>query len=163
MNVECTYYHAPIGWLEINICDEHLVGLRRIDEPPCPIPPVSALGAETIRQLEAYFQRRLQQFDLPLRFDSGTPFFREVWSRVLEVPYGQTTTYGAIAARLGQPAAARAVGNANRHNPIAIVVPCHRVIASNGHLQGYFYGLDVKARLLQLENPAAFGQQLSLF
>jgi methylated-DNA-[protein]-cysteine S-methyltransferase len=82
---------------------------------------------------------------------------------LLKVPYGHTTSYSAIANAIGQPAAVRAVGMANRNNPIAIIVPCHRVIAKTGHLQGYFYGLDVKRQLLELENPMSFARQETLF
>lgn len=163
MNAERTHYTSPIGCLEIVVRDEHLVRLRRIDTPVRFINSRNGLIAEIVRQLEAYFQGQLRQFDLPLRFEEGTPFYKSVWQALLEIPYGHTTTYGAIARKLGQPRAVRAVGNANRHNPIAIVVPCHRVIASTGSLQGYFYGLDVKAQLLRLENPVTLGQQLPLF
>jgi methylated-DNA-[protein]-cysteine S-methyltransferase len=81
----------------------------------------------------------------------------------LKIPYGHTTTYQAIAENLGDKKAVRAVGQANRHNPIAIIVPCHRCIAKSGELQGYFYGLDMKRQLLELENPLSFARQGSLF
>jgi methylated-DNA-[protein]-cysteine S-methyltransferase len=81
----------------------------------------------------------------------------------MKIPYGHTTSYSAIAKQLENPDSVRAVGQANRENPIAIIIPCHRVIAKSGDLQGYFYGLDMKRKLLELENPMSFGEQGSLF
>jgi methylated-DNA-[protein]-cysteine S-methyltransferase len=108
------------------------------------------------QQLQAYFAGDLQEFDLPLAA-SGTPFQQRVWQALREIGYGQTATYGEIARRLGlAPGASRAVGLANGRNPIAIVVPCHRVIGSNGRLVGYAGGLDRKQRLLSLESSALF-------
>jgi methylated-DNA-[protein]-cysteine S-methyltransferase len=106
--------------------------------------------AEARAQLTAYFAGELQDFSLPLA-PEGTSFQRAVWSALRQIPFGVTTTYGALAASLGQPGAARAVGAANRLNPHAIVVPCHRVIGSNGRLTGYAGGLERKAFLLAHE------------
>jgi methylated-DNA-[protein]-cysteine S-methyltransferase len=106
--------------------------------------------AEVIRQLRAYFRGVLRQFDLPLA-PEGTPFQRRVWRELLSVPYGETATYGDLAKRLGRPSASRAVGLANGANPISIVIPCHRVIGSNGKLTGYGGGLRTKEWLLGLE------------
>lgn len=105
---------------------------------------------DTIRQLAAYFGGELARFDLPLA-PAGTPFQQDVWSLLTTIPYGQTTSYGELARRLGRPAASRAVGAANGRNPIPIVIPCHRVVGSNGSLTGFGGGLDVKRRLLELE------------
>lgn len=105
---------------------------------------------ETIRQLNAYFAGKLEQFDLPLA-PEGTPFQLEVWRRLSEIPYGQTISYGELARRIGNPNASRAVGLANGSNPIPIVIPCHRVIGSNGKLTGYGGGLPIKEKLLALE------------
>jgi methylated-DNA-[protein]-cysteine S-methyltransferase len=101
-------------------------------------------------QLSAYFARELQEFDFPLMLH-GTPFQLEVWRALLEVPYGSTTTYSELAHQIGRPRSVRAVGQANARNPISIIVPCHRVISSNGKLTGYGGGLDRKAALLALE------------
>ncbi len=101
-------------------------------------------------QLKAYFAGSLQRFDLPLDL-RGTPFQRKVWRALARIPYGQTRSYGDVAKAIGAPEAARAVGGANRSNPVAIVVPCHRVIASGGGLGGYACGVEVKRRLLDLE------------
>jgi methylated-DNA-[protein]-cysteine S-methyltransferase len=116
----------------------------------------TATFREANRQLSAYFAGRLRQFDLPLRPD-GTPFQQSVWGALLRIPYGETTTYGALARNLGKPDAARAVGLANGSNPIPIVIPCHRVIGARGRLTGYGGGLDLKRRLLDLERgPGLF-------
>ncbi|MDQ4008929.1 MAG: methylated-DNA--[protein]-cysteine S-methyltransferase [Actinomycetota bacterium] len=114
------------------------------------------LLARARAQLTAYFAGDLKEFDLPLA-GAGTPFQQRVWQALREIGYGETVTYGEIARRLGlPPGASRAVGAANGRNPIAIVVPCHRVIGSQGKLVGYAGGLDRKQRLLNLESAALF-------
>jgi methylated-DNA-[protein]-cysteine S-methyltransferase len=105
---------------------------------------------ETIRQLQAYFNKKLTRFDLPLQ-PAGTPFQLAVWRELEKIPYGEVISYGTLASRIGKPHASRAVGAANRSNPISIVVPCHRVIGSNGKLIGYGGGLPIKEALLELE------------
>ena len=106
---------------------------------------------EVIAQLKAYFSGKLRDFDLPLVLQ-GTRFQLAVWQRLQKIPYGETTSYGAIARELGSPEASRAVGLANGSNPIPIIVPCHRVIGSNGHLTGFGGGLPLKKQLLELES-----------
>jgi methylated-DNA-[protein]-cysteine S-methyltransferase len=106
--------------------------------------------AAAARQLDAYFGGQLTEFDLPLAL-AGTDFQRMVWAGLRDVPYGQTVSYGELAHRIGRPAASRAVGLANGKNPVAIVVPCHRVIGSDGSMTGYGGGLDRKRFLLALE------------
>ncbi len=105
---------------------------------------------EVIAQLEAYFRGELREFHLKLALE-GTPFQLRVWQELCAIPYGTTTSYGELARRIGNPAASRAVGLANGSNPIAIIVPCHRVIGSNGKLTGYGGGLEIKQKLLELE------------
>ncbi len=112
---------------------------------------------EVIVQLNAYFKGKLRDFDLPLVLN-GTEFQLAVWRRLQKIPYGETTSYGAIAKELGSPEAARAVGLANGANPIPIIVPCHRVIGSDGDLTGFGGGLPLKKKLLALES-----RQRSLF
>ena len=109
-------------------------------------------GAENegVRQVLEYFAGTRREFSLPLR-PNGTPFQLRVWRALTEIPYGETRTYGDIARAIGAPGAARAVGGANNKNPIAIIVPCHRVIGANGALTGYAGGLDKKDFLLKLE------------
>ena len=102
------------------------------------------------QQLNAYFQGQQQNFSLPLK-PKGTPFQQKVWQALQAIPYGQTRTYAQIAAEIGSPKACRAVGMANHHNPIDIVIPCHRVVGSNGALTGYADGLERKQFLLELE------------
>ena len=101
-------------------------------------------------QLGAYFKGELTEFDVPLAA-RGTPFQKTVWRALMEIPFGETESYGALAKRIGHDGAARAVGLANGHNPIAIVVPCHRVIGSNGSLTGYGGGIERKKWLLEHE------------
>jgi methylated-DNA-[protein]-cysteine S-methyltransferase len=105
---------------------------------------------ETSRQLRAYFAGELEIFDLPLA-PAGTPFQISVWKRLCEIPFGETISYGELARRIGNANASRAVGLANGSNPIPIVIPCHRVIGSNGKLTGYGGGLPIKEKLLALE------------
>lgn len=111
-----------------------------------------------IAQLAAYFDRRLKVFDVPLDL-RGTDFQRAVWAELLTIPYGKTLTYGEVAMEIEHPRAFQAVGQANGANPVAIIVPCHRVVGRNGALTGYAAGVDRKAALLQLEQA---GLQLRL-
>ncbi len=106
--------------------------------------------SEAARQLEDYFDGKRTEFDVPLRL-AGTPFQRRVWAALAEIPYGETASYGQLAGRIGQPTAARAVGLANGRNPVAIIVPCHRVVGSDGSLTGYGGGLERKQYLLAFE------------
>jgi methylated-DNA-[protein]-cysteine S-methyltransferase len=121
----------------------HLLGEVEIVENRAALAPALA-------QFEAYFRGELRAFDLPLD-PRGTPFQRQVWAAVARIPYGETRAYGEIAAAIDKPAAVRAVGLANGANPLPIVIPCHRVIGSNGSLTGYGGGLEAKRRLLALE------------
>jgi len=124
------------------------------------VPPSLRLA---VRQLTEYFNGHRKTFDLKLNFGEASTFHRAVWTELMTIPYGHTTSYSAIATTLGDSNKMRAVGQANRNNPIPIVVPCHRVIAKNGNLQGYYYGVDMKRKLLKLENPMSFASQGSLF
>lgn len=123
--------------------------------PPSPDPSRAGRRDDTVlpalrEQLEAYWRGDLQHFDLRLAA-AGTPFQQLVWTALRAIPFGQTCSYGELAAGIGRPAAVRAVGAANGRNPIFLVVPCHRVIASTGKLTGYAGGLDMKRRLLDHE------------
>ena len=141
---------SPIGPLLLIGDGRALTGLR-MDASPEPgwrrEPGAFAVARE---QLRAYFARERTEFDLPLA-PHGTPFQLAVWQALTEIPYGETASYGEIAARLGRPSASRAVGAANGRNPIGVIVPCHRVIGSNGTLTGYGGGLERKRMLLELE------------
>jgi methylated-DNA-[protein]-cysteine S-methyltransferase len=116
--------------------------------------PSSAPFADVKTQLEEYFAGRRTTFDIPLAAE-GAPFERRVWRALEDIPYGETVSYGEIARRVDQPTAARAVGLANGRNPIAVIVPCHRVIGANGTLTGYGGGLERKRLLLELEHGQA--------
>jgi len=111
------------------------------------------LLSEACRQLQEYFAHERQEFQFPLSMH-GTLFQQSAWKAMLTIPYGQTISYAEEALRAGHPTALRAIGNANGSNPLAIIVPCHRVIASNGQLGGYSSGLDRKRFLLRLEGVA---------
>jgi len=114
------------------------------------IPPLKL----AVEQLKSYFAGLLSEFDLPIAF-RGTAFQNKVWKELTRIPFGKTISYGELARRVGNPKASRAVGLANGKNPLAIVVPCHRVIGANGTLTGYGGGLDRKQKLLELEQHAA--------
>ena len=120
---------------------------------------------KTETQLAEYFAGERTTFDVPLDM-TGTPFQKSVWAMLCDIPYGTTTSYGALALQLGSLGKSRAVGLANGKNPVAIIVPCHRIIGASGALTGFGGGLDVKAFLLELEQrraPVAFAVQADLF
>lgn len=139
---------TPIGPLLLSADEGRLTRVEfgastafRSGEPPFP-------AAEA--QLNAYFAGELERFALPLA-PGGTPFQRSVWDALAEIPYGSTTTYSELAARIGRPSACRAVGAANGRNPLPVIVPCHRVVGAAGGLTGYGGGLERKQLLLALE------------
>ncbi|WP_169732016.1 methylated-DNA--[protein]-cysteine S-methyltransferase [Glycomyces arizonensis] len=144
---------SPLGPIAVSAVPEGLtcvhMGAEEVEAAWGPEEPTPVLEA-ALEQLEAYFAGRLRRFDLPLAAE-GTGFQRQVWAALSEIPYGTTVAYGDIARQIGNPAAVRAVGLANGSNPIAIVVPCHRVIGANGKLTGYAGGVWRKERLLALE------------
>lgn len=105
----------------------------------------------TYLQIKEYLEGKREEFDIPIKLN-GTEFQKKVWRELLEIPYGETRSYKQIAEKIGNPKACRAVGMANHNNPIAIIVPCHRVIGTNNKLVGYAGGVDIKQKLLNLEN-----------
>lgn len=139
---------SPVGHLLIESDEIGLTGVNRTERPLCR--PCEPLLMEAVRQLRAYFDGTLTGFDLPLHM-TGTPFQLACWEALQAIPYGSTMTYGEQARRIGHPKAVRAVGGANHHNPLCIIVPCHRVIGANGALTGYGGGLDMKRYLLSHE------------
>lgn len=148
-----TIVDSPVGPLTLVVTDGALTGLYMVQQRYRPDEDLfgeRAEFAEATEQLAEYFEGRRTEFDLPLAFE-GTEFQRQVWTELCKVPFGETTTYTELAARVGRPNAARAVGLANGHNPISIVVPCHRVIGTTGNLTGYGGGLPRKQFLLDLE------------
>ena len=118
---------------------------NRTDTPDHP------LLRQAASELQAYFAGTLRVFSMPLDLSRGTAFQRDVWQALTTLPFGQTTSYGALAAQIGRPRAVRALGAAVGANPVSVIVPCHRVIGANGALTGYSGGLDRKIALLQLE------------
>lgn len=151
---------SPIGRLRLIASDTALVGIwfeqgRDAARGDASLVERGSGLLEQVRsQLEEYFTGARRQFDLPLE-PRGTDFQRRVWKQLLTIAYGDTTTYGALARELGDAQASRAVGLANGSNPIPIVIPCHRVIGSDGSLTGFGGGLPIKRALLDLESAAA--------
>lgn len=141
-------YSSPFGPIEIGYEGGNLLSIRRGSCKTQHIP--SDVSDLANMQLQEYFRGKRTAFDLPISL-KGTPFQLAVWNSLLEIPYGEVRTYGQIAARLGNPKASRAVGQAANRNPLWIVVPCHRVIGRNSSLTGYAGGLDMKHALLELE------------
>ncbi len=158
------YLESPVGDLLLVADADHLRGIgfpngSRKQEPEAGWRRDDAWFPRTTAQLRAYFAGELQEFDLPLRFD-GTPFQNSVWQALRDIPYGATTSYGALAERLGNAGSSRAVGAANGANPLPIVVPCHRVIGADGSLTGFGGGVDVKHFLLTHENARGYQGRL---
>jgi len=145
---------SPIGTVEVTVNDAAAVlSVSFVDEPVSEMDTDDACS-RALGQLEEYFRGERRRFELALEPD-GTEFEHKVWNQVRRIPFGATDSYGEIARRLGDPGAARAVGLANARNPIAIIVPCHRVIGSDGDLTGYAGGLDRKKWLLEMESGQA--------
>jgi methylated-DNA-[protein]-cysteine S-methyltransferase len=146
---------SPVGPLTMIARDGVLTNVSMHDQRhvmPLPVEAVTddAWFKSVADQLDAYFTGQLVTFDLEMEL-LGTPFQQSVWSQLCAIPYGETISYGELARRVGNPSASRAVGLANGRNPIAVIVPCHRVIGANGSLTGYGGGLDRKSWLLDHE------------
>jgi methylated-DNA-[protein]-cysteine S-methyltransferase len=153
---------TPIGVLRVYCTDAAITAISLpTDDPPTAPPGEHALHREASDQLLAYFAGTLRAFDLPLA-PAGTPFQAAVWAGLQTIPFGETRTYRDMAEALGRPTATRAVGAANGKNPIAIVVPCHRVIGADGSLTGYAGGLATKAWLLRHEGLRHVPEQTRL-
>ncbi|BBX15488.1 methylated-DNA--[protein]-cysteine S-methyltransferase [Mycolicibacterium duvalii] len=152
---------SPVGLLTLAGVDNRLAHLRMVDQTYEPDRAGwerdDTAFPEAVRQLEEYFRGDREQFDLELEM-AGTAFQRRVWEALLTIPYGQTRSYGEIARQIGAPGASRAVGLANGHNPIGIIVPCHRVIGANGKMTGYGGGIERKELLLGLERSRVSAQ-----
>ena len=155
--VSRTNIESPVGRLLVGASDKGIVGLyyegvhrRQPEATKMWTEGDSRFFREVREQLAAYFAGQRQSFNLELDM-SGSPFYRTVWSELQIIPYGETISYAELAARAGSPKAVRAVGMANARNPVSIIVPCHRVVATNGKLTGYAGGVDTKRRLLELE------------
>jgi methylated-DNA-[protein]-cysteine S-methyltransferase len=149
---------SPVGRLKLVASDEGVVAILWENDRPSRVRLGEAIEdgghpvlVETERQLGEYFAGKRKAFSVALDM-RGTRFQRDVWEALLAIPFGETRSYGQLARQLGNPQATRAVGAANGRNPVSIIVPCHRVIGSSGKLTGFAGGLDVKARLLNLED-----------
>ena len=159
--LKMTTMDSPVGQLRLYARGDELTGVHFSDDEAAPSATrgTSATLAAAAAQLAEYFAGVRRAFELPLA-PEGTEFQRSVWNALLAIPYGHTRSYGDVASAIGRPAASRAVGAANGRNPIAIIVPCHRVIGSDGTLTGYGGGMPRKRWLLDLELAGA--PQLSL-
>lgn len=144
------FYDTPVGKLCIGEEDDSITRVTWSKVPQEYIQEETELILNCKIQLEEYFAGNRKQFDLPLA-PKGTDFRKRVWKALTDIPYGETRTYGEIAAAVGSPKAARAVGMANNKNPIGIIVPCHRVVGADGKLVGYAGGMEKKEWLLNLE------------
>ena len=153
MNNAIRYYHSPIGWLQLVATEHTISGVAFVSKPgeSAGNSPVLDLCQQ---QLEAYFDGTLTKFSVPLRLE-GTPFQRRVWEALQTIPFGVIWSYSELAQRVGNATACRAVGGANHCNPIAILVPCHRVVGASGALTGYAGGLARKQALLEHEQRTA--------
>ena len=143
------YISSPIGTVEIGASTETIVSLNFVDRPQ-KHKSLSPVLQEALGQVSEYFEGRRRVFEIPIAF-RGTEFQHRVWLRLLEVPFGKTASYKDIAVAIGNRRAVRAVGAANRANPISIIIPCHRIVGSDGSLTGYGSGLWRKEWLLQHE------------
>lgn len=150
------YVDSPVGTLTITATDSAVVSIGFGELTPPVLHPGGCIQRttpflETVRaELVAWFSGQLRRFSVPVRL-SGTPFQLAVWDAIAAIPYGACQSYGEIARAIGRPGAARAVGGACNRNPVPIIIPCHRVVGSDGSLTGFAGGLDIKMRLLELE------------
>ncbi|HSI07603.1 MAG TPA: methylated-DNA--[protein]-cysteine S-methyltransferase [Rariglobus sp.] len=170
MNLHATTFSTPCGPFSVAVNASGAVvatafgdldSLRSRLKPTCHlISDKSALTLPVKKEVQAYFSGKLRVFTVPLAAE-GTAFQHKVWSALVSIPYGETRSYGGLAADLGNPTASRAVGGANGANPICLLVPCHRVIGADGSLTGFAFGEDIKRQLLVLEGalPPALALQ----
>jgi methylated-DNA-[protein]-cysteine S-methyltransferase len=143
---------SPIGPLGVVVDGDTVVNVRFGARPG------ASARHPAASQLEAYFAGELTDFTVPFELRGGSKFEQAVWGEIAKIPYGEMITYGAIATALGDPGAARAVGTACNHNPIPVIVPCHRVVGANGKMVGFGGGIDRKRRLLELEAKIALAR-----
>lgn len=145
------YLNSPLGYLELTATEEHLRQIRFLDcEPEQPVAEENEILKQAKTELSEYFKGERTDFSIPFKTE-GTNFQQSVWKELLNIPYGQTITYGELAQKLGDPNKVRAIGKANGSNPIPLIIPCHRVIGADNKLVGYAGGIDRKQLLLKLE------------
>jgi len=150
MGIYQAFYKSPIGLLKIISDGTSILSCNFVEEERRISKEMPKIIVRTFTQFEEFFRKERKNFDVPIA-PAGTDFQQKVWRELLHVPYGKTITYKELASRIGQEKAVRAVGNANGKNPISIIIPCHRVIGSDGNLVGYGGGLDRKKWLLEFE------------
>lgn len=150
-------YNTPLGHITLAQCDGALTHMAFGRERFAGSEKAVAITNQAATELMQYFAGKRRSFDIPLA-PQGSDFQKAVWQALLDIPYGQTSTYGDIAQAIGKPQAARAVGGANNKNPLPIFIPCHRVVGAHGNLVGYAYGLPIKKFLLDLESGSANNQ-----
>ncbi|MEH6359007.1 MAG: methylated-DNA--[protein]-cysteine S-methyltransferase [Pseudomonadales bacterium] len=155
--INYTIYESPVDTLFLLADERGLMEVRFAGNTGDALGQIEAGWSEgsdilvdCVKQLDAYFTGELTEFDLPLVY-SGTDFQQQVMHALRDIPFGETCSYGELAKKVGRDGAARAVGSANRRNPLPIIVPCHRVIGANGDLTGFAGGLDIKRKLLSIE------------
>jgi len=154
--METAYFHSPLGPIEINAGDEGITSVSFVENIPENHTNPPSLST-SISQLGEYFSGKRKEFSVPLAL-GGTPFQKQVWQELQSIPFGEKRSYLDIALKLGDKNATRAVGAANGKNPIAIIIPCHRVIGEDGKLTGYAGGLWRKEWLLDFESPKKQGE-----
>jgi methylated-DNA-[protein]-cysteine S-methyltransferase len=163
MTLVCKNIDTPLGPMLLAATEQGLSGLWFHDQRHLPKHETwSRMGTQrwldqAEAEIDAYFKGQLQTFETPRHAPWGTPFQMRVWNALITIPWGATTSYGALAQQLDQPKAVRAVGSAVGRNPWSIMVPCHRVLGANGSLTGYAGGLDRKRALLQREGVSSVG------
>lgn len=152
---------TSVGTIEIKATDKGVRSIKLENNPAKENENEFSIQAK--KELQEYFLGERNHFDVPLDINETSDFFKSVWKALQDIPHGHTTTYHAIAKQIGRPDAVRAVGMANACNPIPIIIPCHRVVGSDGSLTGYAYGIEKKKELLMLEDPIGHGIQAGLF
>lgn len=145
------YYNSSIGVLEIIESEGFIIEINFVQKEECVEEAISEEIKKCKKELEEYFEGKRTDFTVKIKFTKGTEFQKLVWNELRKIPYGETVSYKDIAEKIGNPKGSRAVGGANNKNPIAIIVPCHRVIGKNGSLTGYADGLSKKEYLLDIE------------
>ncbi len=148
---EFAVYKLSLGYWRLRYRGDRLIGIANLEGTPSSEGQRTMFTDRVAKELEEYFRGERKKFDIEYELE-GTEFQKKVWQALLTIPYGETRSYKDIAIAVGNPKASRAVGMANNKNHIAIIVPCHRVIGSNGKLVGYAGGLDVKEALLRVES-----------
>jgi methylated-DNA-[protein]-cysteine S-methyltransferase len=150
MAIHSTYFESPLGTIQVSCDDLNVTSIKLLDSPEGILMEEHPLLNNSVQQLKEYFSGERLKFDLPL-LQSGSEFQQKIWNLLLQIPFGKTLSYKQLTAQFGDMKAIRAVASANGRNDLAIVVPCHRVIGSNGSLTGYAGGLWRKQWLLQHE------------